>query len=325
MKFSENQLKLYAAPISETEEQKCKNAIGMVRDALKNIGFSDGGKDIEKMYTDTYSYSLEMSSTDYNRKVKIFVKGSYANNTNVRTESDVDIAIVLESTFSPVFRKNITGDMYGFSDSKDNLKQFKDDVEVALREKFGNDVERKNKSIKVHGNSYRVDADTVPCMRYRDYTGDYENNPNNYIGGILIQADNGEIIVNYPEQHIRNGKEKNKQTNKNYKRMVRIMKKMRYIMQDEKYESANNVSSFGLESLLWNLPNFLFTRYKNYGSIFGDILEYLKENIYELNEYKEANGIKPLCNSIKEVENYMNFINDLYAFFDYEIELSTIK
>ena len=79
------------------------------------------------------------------------------------------------------------------------------------------------------------------------------------------------------------------------------------------------------QSLLWNLPNFLFTRYKNYGSIFGDILEYLKENIYELNEYKEANGIKPLCNSIKEVENYMNFINDLYAFFDFEIEVSTIK
>lgn len=39
MKFTEKQLKLYAAPLSESENQKCKNAIGMVRDALKPLGF----------------------------------------------------------------------------------------------------------------------------------------------------------------------------------------------------------------------------------------------------------------------------------------------
>ena len=44
MKFTEDQLKLYAAPLSETENQKCLNAIGMVRDALKNLGFTDDGK-----------------------------------------------------------------------------------------------------------------------------------------------------------------------------------------------------------------------------------------------------------------------------------------
>ena len=49
MKFKENELKSYAAPLSETENQKCLNAIGMVRDALKNLGFTDDGKSIEKM------------------------------------------------------------------------------------------------------------------------------------------------------------------------------------------------------------------------------------------------------------------------------------
>ena len=38
-----------------------------------------------------------------------------------------------------------------------------------LEHKFGSDVERKNKSIKIHGNTYRKDADSVPCRRYRDY------------------------------------------------------------------------------------------------------------------------------------------------------------
>lgn len=44
MKFSEERLKLFAAPLSKTEDQKCKNAIEMVREALKNLGFSDEGK-----------------------------------------------------------------------------------------------------------------------------------------------------------------------------------------------------------------------------------------------------------------------------------------
>ena len=39
MKFTERQLKLYAAPLSESENQKGKNAIGMVPDALKPLGF----------------------------------------------------------------------------------------------------------------------------------------------------------------------------------------------------------------------------------------------------------------------------------------------
>ncbi|OZU89408.1 hypothetical protein CIL03_06760 [Virgibacillus indicus] len=319
MKFTEERLKLFAAPLSETEDQKCKNAIGMVRDALKGIGFSDEGKNIEKMYMDTYSYSLEMRSTTNNRKVKLFVKGSYANNTNVRTESDVDIAVVLESTFKVKYRPAISDSSYGFSNSSDNVQTFKDEVEIALRDKFGSDVERKNKSIKIHGNTYRVDADGVPCMRHRDYSNDYSSNPDNYLGGISIRSDDGERIVNYPEQHIKNGREKNNQTKTYYKKMVRIIKKMRYIMQDENYESVNKVSSFGLESLLWNLPNEAFTKYTSYRFVFGDVMEYLKENIDKLASYKEANGIKSLCSSSVEIENYKRFINDLYYFYEYDI------
>ena len=319
MKFSEEKLRLFAAPLSETEDQKCKNAIGMVRDALKDIGFTDDGKTIEKLYADTYSYSLEMRNATKNRKVKLFVKGSYANNTNVRTESDVDIAVVLESTFKVKYRPNINDAKYGFSNSTDNVMTFKDDVEDALRKKFGSDVERKNKSIKIHGNTYRVDADAVPCMRHRDYSNDYNSDPNNFIGGIFIRSDDGQTIINYPEQHIRNGREKNNQTNTYYKKMVRIIKKMRFIMQDENYESANNVSSFGLESLLWNLPNGVFTKYTIYRYAFGEITEYLWNNSHMLPFYKEANGIKPLCESAIDVEKYTRFIKDLYNFYEYDI------
>ena len=324
MKFTEDQLKLYAAPLSETENQKCLNAIGMVRDALKNIGFTDDGKTIRKMYDDTYAYSLEMRSNTGTRKVKLFIQGSYANNTNVRTQSDVDIAVVQEDVFTTEYRP--TSSAYPQSDKDYNFcvaspeaKSFKDEVQECLEKKFGTDVERKNKSIKIHGNTYRKDADSVPCRRYRDYRNDYRKDVNNYIPGIIIIPDHGDQIINYPEQHIANGRKKNNDTNRYYKKMVRIIKKMRYLMYDCGYSEAEKVSSFGLESLLWNLPNSLFMKYGTYRYEFGAIVEYLFTHKDELSFYKEANGIKLLCPAITDVINYKNFIDKLFKFYEYDI------
>jgi len=319
MKFTEKQLKLYAAPLSESENQKCKNAIGMVRDALKPLGFTDNGHPISLLYEDTLAYAIEMKSTYGSRKIKLFIQGSYANNTNVRTQSDVDIAVVQEEIFQTVYREGVSDSNYNFSPAKPAEKTFKDEVEECLKNKFGRDVERKNKSIKVHGNTYRKDADTVPCRRYRDYRQDFYNDENNYIGGIVIIADNGERIINYPEQHIANGRTKNAETNYYYKKMVRIIKKMRYIMDDNSYPSAKKVSSFGLESLLWNLPNEIFTKYFAYRYIFDNIVDYIYNNKSLLSTYKEANGIKPLCPCSSDISKMSNFINDLKRFYEYDI------
>lgn len=319
MKFTEKQLKLYSAPLSDTENQMCKNAIGMVRDALKSLGFTDDNKPISLLYEDTLAYSIEMRSTYGSRKIKLFIQGSYANNTNVRTQSDVDIAVVQEEVFQTIYREGVSDSNYNFSTIESTPTSFKDEVEKCLREKFKNDVERKNKSIKVHGNTYRKDADTVPCRRYRDYRNDFYNNENNYIGGIVILADNGERIINYPEQHIANGKIKNAETNHYYKKMVRIIKKMRYLMEDNYISSAKEVSSFGLESLLWNLPNKLFTKYSIYRYTFDDIVDYLYDNTYLLSCYNEANGIKPLCPYSSDINKFTNFINDLKTFYEYDI------
>ncbi len=276
MKFTEDKLKLFAAPLSETENQKCINAIGMIRDSMKLLGFTDDNKSISRLYEDTYAYSLEMRSTSSSRKVKLFIQGSYANNTNVRTQSDVDIAVVQEEVFTTKYRSSDlfpqTDADYKFTTAPTTAKSFKDEVEECLTIKFGSDVERKNKSVKVHGNTYREDSDTVPCRRYRDYQNDYSKNADNFIGGILITPDEGPIIINYPEQHIFNGKKKNNETNRYYKKMVRIIKNMRYLMSDSGYSSADKVSSFGLESLLWNIPNEIFMKYSAYRFIFGEIV-----------------------------------------------------
>ena len=57
MIFTEEMLKKYARPLSATEETMCKNAISMVMDALKELGFY--AKDnIIKAYENTDSFEL---------------------------------------------------------------------------------------------------------------------------------------------------------------------------------------------------------------------------------------------------------------------------
>lgn len=70
MKFTEEQLKFFAAPLSETEQKKCQNAINMVRDALNRRGFVNDGGDTRILYENTYAYGLEMANPQYGQKVK---------------------------------------------------------------------------------------------------------------------------------------------------------------------------------------------------------------------------------------------------------------
>lgn len=320
MKFTESMLNSYAQPLSQTEDQQCKNAINMVVDALKPLGFKEKRSYVEPMYADTYSYFQELESEYGSRRIKVFLQGSYANNTNVRTQSDVDIAIVEEDIFQTQYRAGVSDTNYGFATAAPRSKGFKDEVEEALRKKFRDDVERRNKSIKINGNTYRKDADGVPCRRHKNYSYDYNNDPLNYIGGIVILADSGERIINYPEQHIKNGKEKNVATNYFYKKMVRIMKKMRYLMKEKGVNAANNISSFALESLLWNIPNENYLEYKDYRKVFmfDMLLSYLKNNLHSISSYKEANGIKLLCPTQDDLENMKSFISALIDFYEYE-------
>jgi hypothetical protein len=89
-------------------------------------------------------------------------------------------------------------------------------------------------------------------------------------------------------------------------------------MCDYGYTDAERVSSFGLESLLWNLPNSLFMKYSTYQREFEEIVNYLHNHKEEVYSYKEANGIKTLCPTSEDVANYKRFIDQLYTFYDYD-------
>lgn len=315
MKFTQNDLERYASPLSPTENEMCKRAIRQVRDVLSDLGYTDDNKDISLLEEDTLAYSLSMRSTVNNHTVDIFIQGSYANNTCVSGESDVDIAVVRKEGHDSVY-----GPSFDIATANKKLEAqiFKDSVEKKLRENFPYQVERHNKSIKVKGNTYRKQVDTVPCFALNYYYNSHNQDYSNYKDGVIIYADDGTVIRNFPKQHIFNGKTKNKLTNYKYKKIVRIIKKMRVLMDECYYVSAREVSSFGLESLLWNIPSDEFCKHFTLGYTVEDIIEYLRSHTFMFDYYKEANDIKPLFTSNEEKQKYIKFINDLNSFFIYE-------
>lgn len=325
MIFSESRLVYFSAPLSVTEDVKCKHAIQQVRDSLKNLGFVEDINGITKSFEGASSYETRMENISSGEKIKVFIQGSYANNTNIKVESDVDVAVVRETPFHTEYRSvqphPQTDDTFNFTVAAPDTATFKDRVESCLRASFPGQVERHNKSIKVSGNTYRKDADTVPAMRYRNYKWNFSDDPEEYIGGIRIKPDQGKTIVNYPEQHILEGRKKNVATNHSYKKQVRIMKNVCSEMVNTGYTSAGKMSSFGLESLTWNVPDAEFTRYNSLGSTFETIIQYLFQDYQRLSLYKEANGIKPLCKNDSEVQEYRIFLQDLLRFFNYTGEL----
>src|SRR4051794_20192214 len=108
--------------------------------------------------------------------VHVFVKGSYANNTNVRNDSDVDVAVEWK-TWSYISKTNeaaaysweglgVSTGVFGPTPG-----EFRRWVEEALVSYFGSAAVdcTGNKAVKVAGGSTTLDADAVPCFRHLRY------------------------------------------------------------------------------------------------------------------------------------------------------------
>ncbi len=231
----ENTFRIWAQPLSTTENDRCENAERMIRAAIKA--------------------SPALGSMD----IAVFAQGSYKSNTNVKQESDVDICVCLNSTFFYHLPPNDPDPVsYGIFPSSVDYKEFKGWVESALVDKFGRQgVSRGSKAFDVHANSYRVDADVVAAFRHHRYTGKTDGYPN-YLEGIEFQTDSGAQIVNWPSQTYENGVVKNAATSTRYKAVVRVLKRLKYAMEEDNIPATKNIGSFLIACLVWNVPDNYF-------------------------------------------------------------------
>lgn len=257
---TEQQLIAWSRPVSTTEDQKCKNAISQVTEAIRK---------------------------KFGNSVSIFLQGSYKNNTNVKQDSDVDIVVRHDGYYFPntVWLSEEQKAIYEayHPNSQYSFVQFKNEVHQALIDYFGS-AQKKDKCILVPGNSYRVNADTVPCFPLKRFTS-----PTNVDAiGIKFITDKGQHIESYPEQHYANGVSKNNATNRMYKRAVRMLKRIRNELIDDGSITENLVSSFFIECLVYNVPNSSFISEGYRGTlrsviarVFNDMLESDKSDKYE--------------------------------------------
>jgi hypothetical protein len=212
---------------SQTEREKCGNAETAIRKAIA------------------------ASSPLAARSINVFTQGSYANRTNVRLESDVDICVLCSDVFYYDLPTGVIREAYGITPGSYEYAQFKNEVGAALSGYFGySAVTRGEKAFDVHENSYRVDADVVPVFEYRRYTS-----ASAYHEGTKFLPDNGGGIINWPTQNHDNGVGKSKRTGEGFKALVRIMKRLRNEMSAAGLGAAKTIPSFLIECLVWNVPD----------------------------------------------------------------------
>lgn len=326
--FTEEMLVEISRGLTEQEDKRCRNAINDVISALKCCGFETRRNSLPK-YSSQQEYKRMIYSPLQNKnnmQVAVFLQGSYANNTNVKGRSDVDIAVVDLSKFRTEYRFGQSDKDYSFITAANNIN-IKDIIEKGFIEYFGKEfVERHDKCINIKPTRERNNIDIVPALQYRNYTQDFYKNEANYIEGTFIKTDKGEEIINYPFKHLENSYIKHDKTYRRYRKLVRIMKYLMYDMQKENIAEAKNVSSFKVESLLFNVNNMYYITNLNMklGEHFQEILNILWQMLLSdtNNRWVEANGIKPLfLNNLSlidtEKQKYVSFISKLKYYFRY--------
>lgn len=227
MPLDESTLAHWTRPASDTEQDRQARTERMVRQAL----------------------ALRPSLAS--ARLHVYAKGSYPNNTNVRNDSDVDIAVECRDQYywredQPGFKPNNSPYRGGWTPGLLRVE-----VEAALVSAFPSQVDHAgNVAIRIRPSSARNNADVVPCFQFRRYTG-----PNNPISGIKIFRKDGGSIVNYPQQHYDQGVAKNQRTTQRYKFMVRIMKRAANLIRDAGH---GDTPSFFVESMVFNCSDNAF-------------------------------------------------------------------
>lgn len=231
--------------------------------------------------------------------VRVFLKGSYKNNTNVRRDSDVDIAVEWK-TWQYVTKSNeaapLTWEQLSVTttDLGPTPAEYRGWVEQALTNAFGYAaVSAGNKAITVSRNNTTLDADVVPCFRLLRY----DKRGGTPHQGIRLYPRTGSSVENWPQQHCDNGVAKNNHTSRRYKQIIRAIKRLENEMVATG-RLAKPVHGYFVECLLYNLPDTTFTL-----DSYLDTTKFVLASIWDEidkgrhDDWVEVNGLKWLWRS----------------------------
>lgn len=201
-----------------------------------------------------------------------YLQGSYANATNIRGNSDVDLVVqsdaVEYSNLTPEEKRarNIQQGAFTFSD-------FKTEIYGALVEYYGpQGVELGGKSFKLEAHGARLAADVIPAIRYKEY-----KNGTPYGDGMTFWTLDRIQVKNFPHLHLKNGAAKNASGRANgwYKPVVRMLKNARERIADGDDAIRAQVPSYFLECLAYNASDARFggSFQRSYEGVVAELLD----------------------------------------------------
>jgi hypothetical protein len=228
--------------------------------------------------------------------LRVYAKGSYPNNTNVRRDSDVDIAA--QCTDCQYYKympgkapETHTGSPYTGEWTPSRLRQ---ELRAALVEAFGeSSVSAGKMALTVSAvPGSRPSTDVVPSFDYVLYDDPFRISTRE--GSCVFPANGGRQVVNWPAQQLSNGRQKNSNTGGRYKRFVRALKNAENVLAINGTITA--LPSYFMECLVWNVANRTLQSGVTLGAGFRATLLELWSGLDDGNtsEWTEPNDVKYL-------------------------------
>jgi hypothetical protein len=224
--------------------------------------------------------------------VRVYARGSYRNKTCIPLDSDIDILVEDRAVVCSDEAPHIAGPR-AFPSAAGNPYPlyWRESIIQALIAAFGEgrvDTAGDVAIVVRPGEPGSPSIDVVPSFSYRSLTeGDQ-------LWGIAALTKDSRYIVNYPQQQLINGRQKNSRSGGRYKKYARAIKAAENLLSSSGQMPA--VSSYLLECLIWNAPIDVLRS----GSLregFTATLCWLWEHLSNTSQYLdwlEPDGIKSL-------------------------------
>ena len=264
-------------------------------------------------FTSTYQTLkniLHSNSAPYaGRSFETFLQGSYANDTNIYADSDVDIVMKTDEVYysdtSNLTEEDKKSFDQGWVRATYTLDDFKNEVVTWLRSQYGSAVHVGPKAITIAGSGSRRDADVILCAEFRRYQQFKGSANQSYHSGICFFLPDNTRIENFPKQHSANCTTKHQGTNRLLKPTVRVYKNLRNKLISDGRLADGVAPSYFLEGMLSNVPPDQFggTHQANFLDTLNWIIqadrskfECANELYYLLNDYSPVTWTAAKCN-----------------------------
>lgn len=215
-----------------------------------------------KQHRDTYAsirgVLLDSRAPYHGRSKDVYLQGSYGNDTNVYADSDVDIVICSDASFSYDLDHILDIEKRAFQNDHPSvglsIESFQTDVYAWLRSQYGSDVQPPKKAMQIKATNSRRAADVLICTEHRQHIN-FNGSARTFWPGVKFITSDGTAIINFPKEHAKQCTAKHQATNDWFKPTVRIFKNMRNRMIEKGSLQDGVAPSYYIEGALSNVPN----------------------------------------------------------------------